>query len=47
MEAKTIGTTQQAQINIVTLRALFTDQPRPMNLVASQPKKMLPKSETR
>ena len=47
MDAKTIGTTHTAQMSMVTLRALFTLQPMPMNFVASQPKKMLPPSETR
>ena len=47
IDAKKIGTTQSAQMSIVVFRARFTDQPRLMNFVASQPKKMLPPSEIR
>ena len=46
-EAINIGTTQSAQINMVIFRARLTDQPRPMKRVASQPKKILPPSDTK
>src|SRR5690606_24222168 len=44
--ANAMGSTHKAQISIVVLRALFSDQPLCMKRLASQPKKILPTSET-